>query len=341
MYIHDYSCISPQHTFREKDIASIVEYTDNKLTAIEPGYADIPPGVLRRMGKAVRIGIGAAMPVIQHQSIDGIIIGTANGGMEDCIKFLNQIIDYNEGMLTPGSFVQSTPNAIAGQIGLLDKNTGYNITHVHLGLAFENALLDAFMMVREHPGTQYLVGAVDVISSYNYHIDLLKGTFRKDLISNKDLYSTTTAGTIAGEGATAFQVNDIPENAVAQIRAIKMIHTEDENEIKAALQDFLRQQVNPNGAPDLFISGENGDERLLKYYRAAESVFPDDTTIARYKHLCGDFPTASSIAVWLACYKPPLPNHCIKRPGSLRQHQSIVIYNNYYGKQHGFVYLTK
>lgn len=341
MYIHDYSCISPQHTFKETDIASLVEYRDNKLTAIEPRYDNIPPGVLRRMGKAVRIAVGAAMPIIRDQSIDGIIIGTANGGMENCIQFLNQIIDYDEGLLTPGSFVQSTPNAIAGQIGLLRKNTGYNITHVHLGLAFENALLDALMMVREHPGTQYLVGAVDVISSYNYHIDLLRRTFRKDLISNKDLYNTTSAGTIAGEGVGMFRINNIPENAVAQIRAIKMIHTEDEAHVTTALQEFLRQQVDRNDSVDLFISGENGDERLLKYYHAAESVFTDATTIVRYKHLCGDFPTASSFALWLACYNLPLPDHCIKHQGTLQQHQNILIYNNCYGKQHGFIYLTK
>ena len=68
--------------------------------------------------------------------------------MEDCIKFLNQIIDYEEGLLTPGNFVQSTPNAIAAQLGLMTANKGYNITHVHRGLSFENALLDTILMLR-------------------------------------------------------------------------------------------------------------------------------------------------------------------------------------------------
>src|SRR5690606_9142933 len=134
-------------------------------------------------------------------SIDGIIIGTANGGMEDCIKFLNQIIDYEEGMLTPGNFVQSTPNAIAAQMGLLGKNKGYNITHVHRGLAFENALLDAMMTIRENPGNNYLLRAVDEISAYRYNIDLLDGCFKKENITNADLYDTGSPGTIAGEGA--------------------------------------------------------------------------------------------------------------------------------------------
>ena len=62
--------------------------------------------------------------------------------MEDCIKFLNQIVEYKEGLLTPANFVQSTSNAAAAQIALVTKNHQYNITHVHRGLAFENALMD-------------------------------------------------------------------------------------------------------------------------------------------------------------------------------------------------------
>jgi hypothetical protein len=143
LYIHQHTCISPQQTFSHIDIDTLNECVENKLKAKEPAYDGIPPGILRRMGKAVRMGVGAAIPIIKNNpSINGIIIGTANGGMEDCIKFLNQIIDYEEGMLTPGNFVQSTPNAIAAQLGLMSKNKSYNITHVHRGLAFEDALID-------------------------------------------------------------------------------------------------------------------------------------------------------------------------------------------------------
>src|SRR5690606_39795759 len=83
-----------------------------------------------------------------------------------------------------------TPNAIAAQIGLLSKNKGYNITHVHRGLAFENALLDAMMTINENPAKNYLLGAVDEISAYNYNIDLLDGCFKKENITNADLYDT-------------------------------------------------------------------------------------------------------------------------------------------------------
>ena len=102
MYIHQTTCISPQQTFSEADLTELCQSENNRLIAREPKYTEIPLGILRRMGKAVRMGVGAALSLLQSKkSIDGIIIGTANGGMEDCIKFLNQIMEYEEGRLTP------------------------------------------------------------------------------------------------------------------------------------------------------------------------------------------------------------------------------------------------
>ena len=201
LYIHKTSCISPQQTRPETGLDRLRESRNNQLLVKEPAYADIPPGSLRRMGKAVRMSVGAALPLLNDiPQPDGIIIGTANGGIEDCIKFLNQIIEYNEGLLTPGNFVGSTSNAPAAQIALITKNKNYNSTQTHRGLAFENALLDAVMLLEEKPRDTYLVGSVDEISSYNFNIDRLAGCFRKEIISNSRLFENTAAGTIAGEG---------------------------------------------------------------------------------------------------------------------------------------------
>ena len=125
MYIHQTYCISPQQDLLQDDIELIDEVADKKLLAIEPSYEKIPPGILRRMGKSIRMGVGAALPLMAETSeINGIIIGSANAGMDDCVKFLNQIVQYEEGQLTPGSFVQSTGNVIAGQLALISKNKG-------------------------------------------------------------------------------------------------------------------------------------------------------------------------------------------------------------------------
>lgn len=341
MYIHQLNAIWPQTTAGNPGLNTLSVSSNNQLKALDPVYTGIPPGTLRRMGKAVRMGIGAAMPLINEHPIDGIIIGTANGGMEDCIKFLNQIIDYDEGLLTPGNFVQSTPNAIAAQMGLLKSNKGYNITHVHRGLAFENALLDAMMTLTEQKDHQYLLGAVDEISAYNYNIDFLDGCFKKESVLSSELYSVLSAGTIAGEGAAMFLVNNNAEQAVAKVNAVQTFHTTEETEVKDRLHQFIQQQIPPDQKTDLLITGENGDDRLLKYYSAAESLFDDYTTVARFKHLCGEFSTASAIALWLSCSLSTFPPHMISKQGNSSGLQHIIIYNNYRGRQHGFIHIIR
>lgn len=344
LYIHQSTCISPQQTFLTVDIDALHEPVENKLKVIEPTYADIPPGILRRMGKAVRMGIGSALPLIkQAKSLDGFIIGTANGGMEDCIKFLNQIIQYEEGVLTPGSFVQSTPNAIAGQLGLFTKNKGYNITHVHRGLAFENALIDAMMLLHDHPDNNYLLGAVDEISAYNYNIELLSGSYKKEFISCEELYQTNSEGSIAGESAVTFTVNGNKTAAIVRVAGIAILHSTDIAVIENQLLLFLQKHLPAGEKIDLLLSGENGDARLSAYYTTVENI-TGDITIARFKHMTGEYATAAAFAIWVACHiceTQHIPLHMLKKDAPTEPIKNILIYNNYKGAQHSFILLTK
>lgn len=314
------------------------------MLAIEPTYGGIPPGVLRRMGKAVRMGVGAAMQVLQNATVpDGIIIGTANGGKEDCVKFLNQIIEYDEGMLTPINFVQSTPNAIAAQIGLLTKNHGYNITHLHMGLAFENAVTDTLMLLDENPGNSYLLGAVDDISAYNYNFEFKNGWYKKDPPGSQSLYETSTPGTIPGEAATMFLVNDNPTGAMAQLVAMETMHQEDDQVVEEKLQEFIGKHLPTGEKINLLLTGENGDNRLLHYYTASESLMDDGVTIARFKHLCGEYPTATAMGLWLCCrilQQQSIPSHMVKKQGAQGHYKNILMYNNFKGSQHSFMFVS-
>ncbi|HSZ72393.1 MAG TPA: beta-ketoacyl synthase chain length factor, partial [Cytophagaceae bacterium] len=294
IYIHQIASVSPQQELLVDSIDQVKESTANVLKAVEPTYEGIPLSILRRMGKAVRMGVGAALPLIKKADlpINGIVIGTANGGMEDCIKFLNQVIEFEEGTLTPTNFVQSTPNAIAAQLSLLSVNKGYNITHVNRGLAFENAILDVWMLLKENPAHTYLLGGIEEISSYNYNIDHLADWFKKENLSNKELYDSRTEGTLSGEGAAMFIVNNTPKGAIAKIEALQLLQTDLVSEIEEQLHLFLKQNLAQGESIDVFLSGESGDIRSLHFFEAVEHVMKG-TTIVRYKHLTGDFATVS------------------------------------------------
>jgi hypothetical protein len=295
------------------------------------------------MGKALRMGVGSAMELLSAHHADGIIISTSDGGIEDSIKFLTQIIEYQEGRLTPTNFVQSTYNAIAGQLGMITKNTGYNATHVHRGLAFENALLDAVMRLREHPKHTYLVGGVDEISARNARIEALAGWYKEAIIPNTEIYNSNTIGAIPGEGSAMFLVNNQAEGATAKLAGLNLLNSEDENVIAQQLHLFLEKNL--NGAQvDLFLSGENGDNRFTKYYEACEKVIDPATSIARFKHMTGEFQTAPALACWLATWfvnNPDVPAHMIKRQGSTKAINNVLVYNNYRGAQHSFMLISK
>jgi Beta-ketoacyl synthase, N-terminal domain len=343
-YIHQSNCISHQQTLGQIDWDELKLSKDNQLHAIEPKYHGIAPGHLRRMGKAARMGVGAGLPLLLENKVDGILIGTSNGGQEDSMKFLDQIMEYDEGRLTPTNFVQSTYNAIAGQLAMITENKGYNITHVHRGLAFEAAALDAAMLLMENPEKTYLIGGVDEISVRNYRTESLAGWYKEENVLNRDLFDSSSIGTLPGEGAAMFLVNNKRHGAASEVVALKLLNTDDENVIVAQLELFLQQNLPAGQSIDLLLSGESGDNRFTHFYTACEPLMNEQATIARFKHVTGEFQTASALGLWLASQilqQQVLPAYMIKRKGELSEFKHVLFYNNFKGTQHSFTLLQK
>ncbi len=332
MYIKSTHCISPQHSTNDELFSgNVVQFERHLYEAIEPSYQEIiPRNLLRRMGKAVRLGIGAALPLLKDQDVDGIVIGTGNGGLEDCIKFLNQIMKYEEGTLTPTNFVQSTPNSLAGLIALMTKTTGYNATHVHRGAAFESALLDAKLLVEEG-AEKLLVGGFEELSDYNANIESLGGLFKEVPVSSNELLQSNTPGTVYGEGAAMFMIGRYQENAIAEVVDVTQISTEKTEDVMLALDAFLDKNA-IIGVDEVYL-GRNGDSVTNHFYNAVAKRL--NTNESNFKHLCGDYPASSSFAMWLAA------KHFSGKTLTLHKNrpQSILIYNHFRGQQHGFILL--
>lgn len=343
MFIKDLYAISPQKTidlsFEEGDFQI---HTSSIMEAIEPNYIEfIAPGQLRRMGKAVRMGIGAGLPLIKRNpSLDGIIIGTANGGMEDCVKFLNQIVEYEEGVLTPTNFVQSTPNAVAGQLAMLSGNRNYNSTHVNGSLAFENALLDALLVLeKNNEKSSLLVGAVEEISSYNYNIEKLQGHYKTEVVSNKELLNTNSPGSICGEGATMFIVSNDSENALAQILDVAQISFPTEQELLAVVQNLLHKNNLTITDIDLLIQGFNGDNLNEYWYPNLNKHF-ENSEVLSFKEYCGEYKTASAFGLYYAV-KLMNDNNSISKRIKREKAKYTLIHNHFDGKKHGFILMKK
>lgn len=345
MYITDSACISPQRTFDNAFFEGEIKvHEGDRYIAVEPAYGQlIPAGLLRRMGKAVRMGVGAGLPLMQNAQIEGIILGTANGGLEDCLKFLNQIVDYDEGTLTPTNFVQSTPNAVAGNLALMSKTTGYNTTHVHKGLAFEAALLDTMLLLEEKRGKTFLVGSIEEISDYNHNIDLLAGSFKTGDFTSENLLKIDSPGSANGEGSAMFLVEAVrSEQTIAQIRDVYQSNNLAEKELAPVADAFLQRNGMQAGDIDTVIMGISGDNRTDHWYFNLQQALFGESNCYTYKNMVGDYPTASAFATWMGAQVlagKRVPDACVWAQKNTRTPKHILIYNHYKASQHGFILL--
>jgi len=340
MFIKDLSCISPQKTFEDDFFGSeAIIYSGSQMKAVEPTYAMIPNSQLRRMGKSNRMATGAAMPLLEKWKTDGIIIGTTDGGMEDCHRFLNQIIQFEEGTLTPTGFVQGSPSSPAGGLALMSSNSGYNNTHSNKGVSFENCLMDADLLFIEGRAKSLMVGCVEEISQAQYRIETLAGYIKKDEVSTDKLFISKTAGAVNGEGASMFVVEVENDNAVAEILDSDMISFPTLEDLTDKTTLLLERNGLMVSDIDALMLGYSGDANSDHWYDDfASQLFPE-TGIIAFKNLFGETPSASAFATWFAANLvsgKPVPQLAVQKPisGKLK---TILIYNHYQGNQHGFV----
>ncbi len=348
-FIRAASCISPQKTFESNGfLDDIVESHETRLNAIQPNYGKfIDPKLARRMGKIIKMGVATAMDCLQKANVEipgAIITGTAYGSLEDTITFLSRMIEMNEEMLPPTAFIQSTHNTVAAQVALMLKCHNYNNTFVHKGISFESALLDGMMLLQEKEASNILVGGVDEMTDVSFKILTRLALYKRKPISNLKLYEEESKGTIGGEGSVFFLLNDqaSAENLAEIVGLQTYFKPGDAEEMEVKIQNFLKKySLVPNDI-DLFIMGKNGDLENDKVYHDLEKNIFKNTPLAKYKHLCGEYPTSVSFALWLAAMifkNKTIPEIVLEKPCNSFP-KKILVYNHYYGLYHSLMLVS-
>jgi 3-oxoacyl-(acyl-carrier-protein) synthase len=349
-YINGLSVISPQNTFNTSDFLSEpVVHTNNYLTCIEPSYKEfLNPTLARRMARLIKMGIAASNICMKDAEVempDAIITGTALGCLEDTEKFLWAIIENKEQFLTPTSFIQSTHNTVSAQIALQLKCMNYNFTYVHKGFSFESALLDSMMTIAEDEAKNVLTGAHDEMTEKYYKVCDRIDYWKKEDCSTFDLINSKTNGSIAGEGAAFFMLGaEKGKNCYAKIRGLKTIYKpENKKVIESGINELLAEKgLNLNDI-DLVIYGINGDARYdAAYYNLKNDLFPN-ATAAYFKHLCGEYQTASSFAMWIAAMAlktQKIPTAILIGENKHKSVKNVLIYNTFIGIDHSIFLLS-
>ncbi|WP_413670637.1 beta-ketoacyl synthase chain length factor [Mucilaginibacter sp. Mucisp86] len=347
MYIKAASNISPQNTFGNQPyLSELAEYTGEQLTCIEPEYKTlIDPKLIRRMSRIIKMGVATGMDCLYQAGInapDAIITGTTYGCLEDTNTFLSKMVQQNEEALSPTPFIQSTHNTISAQIALLLQCHQYNNTFVNGGASFENALLDAMMLLYEGEASNVLVGGIDEITVNSHTILKRMGLYRSQPVSNFELLNTPGRGTMAGEGSAFFLLSrEVSGNDWAKIEGVSSFYKpRNTAEIKQQISIFLQSQNTNIHEIDLVITGNNGDlkndavyEQLLRYDLA-------DAPVINYKALCGEYPTSSAFAMWLAAHEIKNGVCSFVPEADQTSLKKILIYNHYQNIHHSLILLS-
>ncbi|PUZ30611.1 beta-ketoacyl synthase [Chitinophaga costaii] len=306
MYINGTGAISPQQTAVGAAFwPAVQDYTTNRLKVVDPDYKQwIDLKQIRRMSRVIKMGVGAAQLSLQQAGIsvpDGIITGTAYGCLDDTGVFLQKMVVQEEQMLTPTAFIQSTHNTVGGQIALLLGCHAYNNTFVHRGFSFESALLDAIMFLREGEARQLLVGGLDEITHFSHAILQRFGLYKTNPGHSGSLLQLHNKGTIAGEGAAFFVLGAASTpHTKACLAGVQTIYKPTDNAaIQQATTLFLAAHGLLAADIDLLITGRNGDVDDDQWYNTWTTAHFPGKPEAAFKHLCGEYPTATGFGMWL------------------------------------------
>jgi len=346
-YITGSGCISPQNTTEKDYFFETVNGSDgDHFKAVEPSYKEhINPNMLRRMGRAIKMGSSAARIAVTEaglQNVDAIMSGTGLGCFEDSEKFLLAIINNDEQFLTPTSFIQSTHNTVGSQVALIMQCHEYNYTYVHRGFSFETCVMDALMSLEEGK-KNILIGGIEEHTPI--YVELNRKANKLNTKADHKYYEGKMHGVQMGEGAAFFVVSDEKKNAAASIDGIALSYKPDNSkELLSKLNAFLASQNKVLDNIDLVLFGFSGDKDQDKLLLELLPLVSDNSTAGQFKHLCGDYHTAGAFGTWLAnkiIEKQRIPDVVKINPWSKNSINTVLIINEYLGINYSFTLLSK
>lgn len=348
-YINGIGCISPQNSIdSEWFFETITPAKGDYFDALEPSYKEfIAPNLLRRMGRAIKMGVATANLAINQaeaKKVDAIITGTGLGCFEDSERFLLALLNNDEQFLTPTSFIQSTHNTVGSQIALIMKCHDYNFTYVHRGFSFESTVQDALMLFEEGKET-ILVGGIEEHTPNFVVLNRRAHKFQEQNLT-VPIWKSTTAGIQMSEGAAFFVLNKTKtEKSLAGIDGIQTLYKPKTSaDILTKLNAFLQLHGLTLADIDVTLMGFSGDANFDEKLKELLPVIEKESVAAAYKQVSGEYHTASAFAMWTAVKlieKQQLPKTLAISDKAPSQIKHVLIINQYLGINYSFTLLSR
>jgi 3-oxoacyl-(acyl-carrier-protein) synthase len=164
------------------------------------------------------------------------------------------------------------------------------------------------------------------------------------------LFPAASKGTIAGEGAAFFLLASEPSgNDYSRLEGVATFYKPDgAGETERHIRSFLTIQGIDPATIDLVITGANGDQPGDNIYHQLESSVFSGKPVIPYKHLCGEYPTSASFALWMAAniIKTGVLPAVLTNEGTVNEKfaggtiKRILIYNHYLTIHHSLILLS-
>lgn len=332
-YIISSALLCPQKTFEGTFPEEPISTEGLYLRCAEPDYKQIiPPVRLRRMSHILKMGLAASYLCINQSEVrpDSIIVGTGQGCTIDLEGFMRSCSEGPEELLSPIPFINSGHNTLAGQIAMNSQIKGYNMTYLQEAASLESALSDAMLLLEEGTSTCTLVGAIDEYSPLSFDVFKPHNCWREEPVNNLSLLKADKSGSIMGEGAGFFCISNQPDKQNIELVAADSKMNFKLGASKEWVNNLLAQHQLTTDDIDYLFVGRKGDQLTDDAsYTEIENLFPS-ATIAAYKHLSGQYPTAQAVALWMAVKVlsgHELPAYATYRAGA-KTPKTILLYNN-------------
>jgi len=349
-FIKGIGIVSPQNTTEGiKFLSEVVEYNSGYMSCVEPVYSNyISPVISRKLSRILKLSIVASKVCLSNSSIetpDAIITGTGLGCIQNTEDVLNSILENNESFIVPTSFIHSTHNTISSQIAIYLKCHGQNLTFSHRTFSFESAVLYGMIYLADKYGENVLVGGVDEMTPTLFDIGS-KLIFKSISKSNLNMLNEKNKGAYAGEGMAFFTLSsNYSEGDYAKIKVVETIYNPDSvNSLKLKIEKAINSAGLSIGDIDAVMLGITGNSESNRYYQELINSLLKNKILLYYKHLCGEYFTSSSFALW--CCANILKRQFI--PSILRLNKNennsitnILIYNQFNNKNHSIMLLGK
>ena len=142
----------------------------------------IPDAMLRRRISGITreaVSTGLECALLAGLPLDAIITATGWGCLAESEKFLKGFKESDEMSASPSAFMQSTFNSVGSYLAQVLHCHEYNMTYVNRGHSFEDAVLDAAMLIEDNEAANVLLGAYDELTPSQYGIMERMGFWRK------------------------------------------------------------------------------------------------------------------------------------------------------------------